>query len=303
MSSAVMNVSGFHARRRFVHTGFGRIAYLDDGRGAPAVFVHGVPLNGFHWRHVIAGVRDMRRCIALDLMGLGYSEIDPAQDVSFTAQAHMIAQVLDALGLERIDLVGNDSGGAIAQIFAAHYPHRLATLTLTNCDVHDGWPPAQILPVIESARQGRLAELFERLLADPDTARTRFARGESVPLFRAYADPTVLTNEVIRVYLEPLLASAVRRSNFHRYWLGFDNAQTVAIEPRLRTLPAPTLIVWALQDFFFDVKWAHWLQRTLPNVERLVQVSDGRLFFPEDRPQSLIEPLRAFWGAHAAGAG
>ena len=121
----------FHARRRFVDLPYARIAYVEEGEGPAAVFVHGVPLNGFHWRHVIAGVRDRRRCIALDLMGLGYSEIGAGQDVSFTAQARMIADVIDALGLATIDLVGNDSGGAIAQIFAAHHKQRLRTLTLT----------------------------------------------------------------------------------------------------------------------------------------------------------------------------
>src|SRR5687768_18507841 len=111
----------FHARRRFVDLPYARIAYVEEGEGPAAVFVHGVPLNGLHWRHVIAGVRDRRRCIALDLMGLGYSEIGAGQDVSFTAQARMIADVVDALGLATIDLVGNDSGGAVAQIFAAHH--------------------------------------------------------------------------------------------------------------------------------------------------------------------------------------
>lgn len=45
--------------------------------------------------------------------------------------------------------IANNSGGAIAQIFAVHHPHRLRTLTLTNCDTHDNWPPAATLPMIE----------------------------------------------------------------------------------------------------------------------------------------------------------
>jgi pimeloyl-ACP methyl ester carboxylesterase len=60
--------------------------------------VHGVPINGYHWRYVIDRVQHRRRCIAIDLMGLGYTEIAPSQEVSFTAQAHMIAEVLDKLG-------------------------------------------------------------------------------------------------------------------------------------------------------------------------------------------------------------
>lgn len=71
----------------------------------------------------------------------GSSEIEPDQDVSFDAQAAMLAQFLDALRVDKVDLVGNDSGVGIAQIFAAHHPQRLRTLTLTNGDVHDNWPP------------------------------------------------------------------------------------------------------------------------------------------------------------------
>jgi len=291
-----MDIATFNGRRRFAEVGSGRIAYFEMGEGPVALFVHGVPLNGYHWRHVIEKVRHRRRCIAIDLMGLGYTEIAPAQDVSFAAQARMIAEVMDALGIERIDLVGNDSGGAIAQIFAATWPDRLNSLVLTNCDVHDGWPPPQVLPIMERSRNGTLAEIFRPLIERPDLARERYLRGESVPLFRSYADPGILTDEIIRLYLQPLLSSQQRIEAFQRYWLGFDNAQTIAIEPALRRLNVPTLIVWGLEDIFFDKKWAYWLKETIPGAERVIEVPDGRLFFPEDRPDALTGPLLSFWG-------
>jgi pimeloyl-ACP methyl ester carboxylesterase len=228
-------------------------------------------------------------------MGLGYSEIAPSQDVSFTAQARMIAEVLDATGIEQVDLIGNDSGGAIAQIFAANYPGRLNSLILTNADVHDGWPPPQVLPLMERARNGTLAGIFQPLLERPDLARERYGRGEPVPLFRSYADPSVLTDEVIRLYLQPLLSSKHRIEAFQRYWLGFDNKHTVAIYPALKTLQVPTLIVWGLKDFFFDKKWAYWLKDTIPGAKRVVEVEDARLFFPEDRPDTLAAPMLEFW--------
>lgn len=290
-----MDIATFHASRRFAEVASGRIAYFEQGEGPVALFVHGVPLNGYHWRHVIDRLKHRRRCIAIDLMGLGYSEIGPSQDVSFTAQARMIAEVLDRLDIDRIDLVGNDSGGAIAQIFAAHHAARLRSLVLTNCDVHDGWPPPQVLSLIEHARKGTLAPIFQPTLDHPDRARERYARGESAPLFRSYADPGVLTDEVIRLYLQPLLSSPQRIAAFQRYWLGFDNAQTVAIHGALAQLQVPTLIVWGLQDIFFDRKWAHWLKDTIPGARRVVEVDDGRLFFPEDRPDALTGPLIAFW--------
>ena len=290
-----MDIATFHASRRFAEVKSGRIAYFEKGQGPAALFVHGVPLNGYHWRHVIDRVQHRRRCIAIDLMGLGYSEIAPSQDVSFTAQARMIAEVLDATGIEQVDLIGNDSGGAIAQIFAANYSSRLSSLILTNADVHDGWPPPQVLPLMEHARNGTLAGIFQPLVERPDLARERYGRGEPVPLFRSYADPSVLTDEVIRLYLQPLLSSKHRIEAFQRYWLGFDNKHTVAIYPALKTLQVPTLIVWGLKDFFFDKKWAYWLKDTIPGAKRVVEVEDARLFFPEDRPDMLAAPMLEFW--------
>jgi pimeloyl-ACP methyl ester carboxylesterase len=287
-TTSPLNAARFHAARRFAKLPFSNIAYVEQGSGRVALFIHGVPLNGFHWRHVMAGVQNLRRCIALDLMGLGYSEIEAGQDVSFSAQARMLLHFLDALGIERVDLVANDSGGAIAQIFAARNPERLASLTLTNCDVHDGWPPAHVRPLIDAARRGVLAARYESLLERPDSLREQFAD--------AITDPRALTDEAIETYLRPVLATAQRRSAFHRYWLAFDPAQTVAIEPLLRKLHVPTLIVWAKDDVFFELKWAHWLRQTIPGAIGVVEVADAKLFFAEDKPRALIEPLRKLWG-------
>ena len=288
-----MNVTTFQQQRRFIETPSGRIAYIEHGSGPVALFIHGVPLNGFHWRHVIAGVSGSRRCIAFDLMGLGYTEISSTQDVSFTAQAQMITQFLDALGIEQVDLVGNDSGGAIAQIFAAHNARRLRTLTLTNCDTHDTWPPKAILPWIDAARRSVLVHSFRKMLENPNFARSRAGLGA------AYADPSVLTDETLHVYLDPVTSTPERANNMHRYWTSMDCAHTVAIESQLCQLTVPTLIVWALDDMFFPVSCAQWLQRTIPSVKQLIEVPSAKLFFPEDHPDALLEPLRPFWDTHS----
>jgi pimeloyl-ACP methyl ester carboxylesterase len=284
-----MDAATFHSRRRFARTPSGDVAYVEMGEGPPAVFLHGVPLNGFHWRHVMRALAGTRRCIAPDLMGLGYTRIVSDQEVAFSAQATMVAQLCDALDLGTIDLVGNDSGGGIAQLFAASHPARLRTLTLTNCDVHDNWPPAGVLPIIEAARSGALTEGARLFLSDLEFARSEAGLGVG------YADPTVLTEETVRVYIEPLVASAEASENVRRYWLSFDCAQTVAIEPALRRLAVPTLVVWGTADTFFDVRWARWLAKTIPGVREVVEVPYAKLFFPEDSPAALVEPLRRFW--------
>ena len=70
----------------------GRISYAEAGSGPVALFVHGVLLNSHLWRHQLAGLADVRRCIAVDLLAHGDTEIDPAQDVSVTANARMLTE-------------------------------------------------------------------------------------------------------------------------------------------------------------------------------------------------------------------
>jgi pimeloyl-ACP methyl ester carboxylesterase len=185
--------------RRFASTPSGKIAYVEQGRGPAAVFLHGVLLNGHLWRHQLAGLADVRRCIALDLLAHGATEIAPTQDVSSSANADMIAQFLDALRLDRVDLVGNDSGGGIALIFAARHPDRLRSLTLTDCDAHDNWPPQAFKPFLAMAASGGLPGALDTMLTDKAFYRSAEALGP------AYQHPDEVTDDTIEAYLRPHL--------------------------------------------------------------------------------------------------
>ena len=130
-----MTTSAVSANTQTIQTPSGRIAYAEQGTGPVALFVHGVLLNKHLWRHQLAHLSDIRRCIAVDLLAHGETDIAGDQDVSVTANAKMLEQFLGALNVEQSDLVGNDSGGGIAQIFSALYPQRVRSLTLTDCDL------------------------------------------------------------------------------------------------------------------------------------------------------------------------
>src|SRR6202051_4576409 len=136
----------------------GRVSYAEAGSGPVALFVHGVVLNKHLWRHQLVGLSDIRRCIAVDLLAHGDTEIAPDQDVSVTANAKMLREVLDDLKVDQVDLVGNDSGGGIAQIFAALNPERVRSLTLTDCDTPDNWPPEAFKPFLAMAAAGGRGE-------------------------------------------------------------------------------------------------------------------------------------------------
>ncbi|MET0655562.1 MAG: alpha/beta hydrolase [Pseudoxanthomonas sp.] len=283
--------SGFFQARKVAETPSGRISYVEQGSGPVAVFVHGVLLNGYLWRHQLAELGDARRCIAPDLLAHGHTRIDPDQDVSVTANAHMLAQFLDALGVDRIDLVGNDSGGGICQIFAALYPSRLRSLVLSNCDAHDNWPPEAFKPFVEMVAQGGLADTLEAMLDDKAVYRSAQALGP------AYEHPERVSEDTIEAYLRPFLASPQRTRDLERFVNAFDCRHTLAIEDRLRQVQAPTLIAWGTDDLYFPVEWSHWLAQAIPGTRARVEFEGARIFFPEERWRDFNREVRAHWEA------
>lgn len=277
--------------KRSAQTPSGRISYMEQGTGPVALFVHGVLLNGQLWRYQLADLSDIRRNIAVDLLAHGDTEITPDQDVSVTANAKMLKEFLDALHVDKVDLVGNDSGGGIAQIFAATYPERVRSLTLTDCDAHDNWPPEAFKPFLTMAANGGLRGTLEAILADKNVYRSSQALGP------AYEHPDRLSDETIETYLRPLVKTEQRTRDLQRFLAAFDNKHTLAVESRLKTLKAPTLIVWGTDDIYFDVKWSHWLAETIPGTRRRVEFKGARIFFPEERWQEFDKELRAHWQA------
>jgi pimeloyl-ACP methyl ester carboxylesterase len=277
--------------QRSVQITSGRISYTEQGTGPVALFVHGVLLSGHLWRHQLADLSDIRRCIAVDLLAHGDTEIAADQDVSVTANARMLKEFLDALSIDQVDLVGNDSGGGIAQIFAGSYPERVRSLTLTDCDTHDNWPPEAFKPFLTMAAEGGLRGTLEAMLADKIVYRSPQALGP------AYERPERLSDESIEKYLRPLVRTEQRTRDFERFLAAFDNRHTLAVEAQLKTLQAPTLIVWGTDDVYFDVKWSRWLAETIPGTRRRVELQGARIFFPEERSAEFNKELRAHWRA------
>jgi pimeloyl-ACP methyl ester carboxylesterase len=274
---------------RSVQTASGLISYTEQGAGPVALFVHGVLLNGYLWRHQLDDLSNIRRCIAVDLLAHGDTEIAPDQDVSVTANAKMLKEFLDALNIDQVDLVGNDSGGGIAQIFAALYPRRVRSLALTDCDTHDNWPPEAFKPFLAMAAGGGLRGALETMLADKGVYRSPQALGP------AYEHPEQLSDDSIERYLRPLVKTEQRTRDLQRFLAAFDNKHTVAIEAKLKRLQAPTLIVWGTDDVYFDLKWSHWLAENIPGTRRRVELQGARIFFPEERWQEFDKELRAHW--------
>jgi len=289
--SSPLDLAAFQAARRFASTQFGRIAYVERGAGPAALFIHGLPLNGFQWRGALERLSPHRRCLAPDSMGLGYSEIPAGQDLAPEAQVDMLAAFLDALAIRVADIVASDSGGAVAQIFAVRYPERVRTLLLTNCDVHEDSPPPLLLPVIAAARAGRFAdETLVPQIKDKALARAPEGLGGF-----CYAYPANLADDTIDYYLKPLVSSPLRVEQLHRYIVALERNPLVALEPALKRCQAPLRVIWGMRDPIFHRSSPDWLDRTFPRSRGVRRLADAKLFFPEELPDVVAEEARQLW--------
>jgi haloalkane dehalogenase len=286
-----IDAKAFHASRKFADLPVGRVSYVERGRGLAALFVHGYPLNGFQWRGALERLQPHRRCIAPDVMGLGYTQTREGQPISPETQAEMLAMLLDSLHVESVDVVANDSGGLVSQLFVARYPQRVRTLLLTNCDVDENNPPAAFLPFIALAEKGTLPDRFiVSQLDDKELARS--PRG----LGAAYTYPDKLTDETIETYFRPIVETPLRKSQLNQYTISLGSNELVAVREDLRRWKGPARVVWGMKDTIFAGESADWLDRNLPGSRGLRKLENANLFFPEEMPDIIAEEALMLWG-------
>jgi pimeloyl-ACP methyl ester carboxylesterase len=282
------DAAAWTAERRFARLSCGEVAYVERGSGAATLFLHGFPLSGFQWRGAFDRLAGERRCVAADFLGLGFTKVAPGQSCAPSAQVEMLAALLDSLSIPMVDLVGNDSGGAVAQLFVVRYPQRVRSMLLTNCDVEPDSPPAALQPVLAAAREGKFAATF----IAPSVANTALARakdGLGGATFMSAANPT---DDAISQYLAPLVSTPERSALTNAYAVALDPNPLAGIEASLKRCTVPTRILWGTADTIFSQASADYLDRTLPNSRGVRRIPGAKLFFPEELPDVIVEELR-----------
>jgi pimeloyl-ACP methyl ester carboxylesterase len=292
---SALDASAFHSARRYARTPFGNIAYVERGTGDAALFLHGFPLNGFQWRGALERLSPYRRCIAPDFLGMGYTQVREGQGVGPHAQVAMLLSLLDSLGIASVDLVANDSGGAVAQLLLAAHPQRVRTLLLTNCDTAIESPPAALLPVIELAKQGKFVDQWLGAWWNDKT----LARSPEGIGGMCYADPGHPTDEAIDTYFGPLLATGKRKDLAHAYATELERNHLVDIEAQLERSTTPVRVLWGMADTIFSPNNAAYLDHAFGGSRGVRRLQGSKLFWPEERPDVIAEEARALWNAWA----
>jgi pimeloyl-ACP methyl ester carboxylesterase len=275
----------------------GRIHYRDVGEGQPVVFVHGLLVNGLLWRGVSSALESRFRCIAPDWPLGSHSEaLAEHADCSPRGVARLIAEFLEALSLDDVTLVANDTGGAIAQLLVTERPERIGRLVLTNCDAYENFLPPAFRPLQWAARiPGLLTGAFQAM---------RIPALRRSPLGFGMLTRRPIPDWVLEAWVRPYLSDADVRRDTLRFLRAIDSKDTLDAAKRLHAFEGPALLAWAPGDRFFKIDFARRLVKEFANG-RLEEIEDAYTFVPEDQPQRLAELIADFaagYGAGAAGA-
>lgn len=263
----------------------GTIHYRELGEGDPLVFVHGLLVDGRLWRDVVAPLAERYRCIVPDWpLGSHRTALNAGVDRSPRGIANLIADFLDALELNDVTIVANDTGGAISQMLAAERPERLRALVLTNCDCLENFLPPILRPLQWLAHVPGAYWLLAQA--------ARSARVRRSPLGFGMLSHTRLPDELTADWLAPLRRRDVRADAIATL-KAIDKRDTLDAAKRLGERPLPTLLAWAPDDLMFTLSFAERLAAMIPGA-RLEQIADSRAFVPQDQPLRLAELIAEF---------
>ncbi|MDQ6745475.1 MAG: alpha/beta hydrolase [Actinomycetota bacterium] len=270
-----------------------RVAGPEQAR-PPVVFVHGFLVNGELWTGVAEALAARGvRSYAPDLpLGSHTTALNPGADQTPRGIARMIISFLEALQLEDVTLVGNDTGGALSQFLIDTDPTRIGRLVLTNCDAFDKFPPP---PFDQMFKAGRSATGLKALLTPMRATPVRHSPLGFGMLVNEPLDP-VLT----RRWIDPCLTDAGILRDTTSFLKGVDKKQLLDVSTRLQHFDKPVLLLWGDADRFFKLDFARRLSRIFPDA-RLVEIPGGRTFHPLDDPRRVAGEIEgAFYAGSSA---
>ena len=269
-------------RFRTVVTRHARLSTLEAGIGPPVLAIHGLGGTKGSFLLTVAALAGRFRVVAVDLPGFGDSDkpIGAAYDARFFADA-MIG-LLDALELDRVDLIGNSLGGRVALEVALRDPERVGRLALLAPSLAwrrpRRWAPAlrlvrPELGLVQLAPRAVVQAVVHRLIPGADEGWTAAGVDEFLRAYLTPAGRAAFYAAARQIYLETPHGS-------NGFW------------PRLRELQPDALFIWGRHDTLVPIAFARHVAEALPQA-RHVELDCGHV--PQmERPQQTHKAVAAF---------
>jgi pimeloyl-ACP methyl ester carboxylesterase len=250
--------------QRWVSVRGGPVNVIELGSGPPVVFVHGLGGSWQNWLHQLPAFAEHHRVVAFDLPGFGYSPL-PSVQVSIQGFVTATGELLDALDIDTVALVGNSMGGLISCELALAEPARVARLGLIS--------PAGVALRNRQQRISLLRSLFPAVAltghwisanAEP-AARRRRLRNRLLAFVSSRPDaiPAAFAAEQLRGMGKPGL------------WPAMEGVIMHSVEDRLPGISAPTLLVWGQDDPVLPVRHADVFAAAISHARKVTFADTG----------------------------
>jgi pimeloyl-ACP methyl ester carboxylesterase len=268
-----------------------RFHVAEAGSGDPVVLVHGWPQHWYCWRKVAPLLAADRRVLCPDLRGFGWSEVGGGR-YDKQALADDLLALLDALELERVDLVAHDWGAWVGFLFCLDHPERVSHYLALN--IYGPWPP----PFSLRGLLGIWRLWYQVAIAAPGLGPMLIRRTGFVGCaIRAGAvHPDAWSEDDLEAYTSVLREPARARasSRLYRTFLTRELAPWLAGRNRGRRLTVPTLMLHGMRDRAIDHRrlggWEPWADDMAVELR-----PDSGHFIAEEIPEVVAGRARALF--------
>jgi pimeloyl-ACP methyl ester carboxylesterase len=257
---------------------------IDIGDGPPLIFIHGLSGCWQNWLENIPYFERGHRVIAVDLPGFGQSEM-PVEPISISGYAATIDVLMQELGVDSAQIVGNSMGGFVGAELAICFPARVERLVLVAAA---GLSTAEIRTERKTGvrhRAENVAFFYLGWLASRSTMVTRRRRLRSALLLLVAAHPDrlppALTIEQVAGSGKPGFSDAL------------DAICQYEIRDRLEKIACPTLIVWGDKDRLVPLRDASVFEKLIPDSRKVIYKDTGHISMME-RPARFNQDVHAF---------
>ncbi len=251
------------------------------GSGPDVLFVHGWPVSGATFRALLPHLVDHVTCHVVDLPSAGWSRFDETTPLSIAQHVESVRRIVDQLDVERIAVVGHDSGGMIARHAMVGDP-RLAAMGLIDTEPPD--PSWRFRSFVTARHAPGLAAGLGWVCGQPWLRRSKLVFGD------AFADRSHLDGEFAEFFLEPLHDDRAKRDAAATLLRSFDMDDVTSLPGIHARLDVPVKLVWGARDPFFPVDRARAMVPQFPDASIDV-LPDAGLFCHEEQPAEVAAAL------------
>jgi haloalkane dehalogenase len=275
---------------RFVDVRGANVHYIDEGDGPVFLALHGNPTWSFLYRHIVRGLTDRFRCVALDYPGFGLSTAPAGYRYTIAEHARVVDGFVERLALRKVTLMVQDWGGPIGFWVATRHPDLFQAFVIGNTWA---WP----------LRGDRTTELFSKVLGGSVLGGLLVRRAD------------VFVNVFMRGGIRRKKLTPAERQMYKMPHPTPDSRLPVHVMPReilaandllaeverglARVADKPALIVWGEKDpGFREAARLRW-ERTFPN-HRTQILRGASHYIQEDAPEEIVTAIKDWWPGQAS---